>query len=65
MDREKEEKWLEKKFREAGLTEKQVEAGLKYYRNFCRPLDINVAKSRRMFLKNIKMMKESFKKKRW
>ena len=53
---------LEKILREQGLTEKQVKAGIKYYLNFCKRHDINLAKSARMIVKMVKNMREYYEK---
>jgi len=53
---------LEKILREKGLTEKQVEAGVKYYLNFCKRHNINLAKSIRMIEKLIVKMREYYEK---
>ena len=53
-------KYLEKLLREAKLTDKQVEAGLKYYRKFCKPLGIYEGKCARMIIRMIKNMREAF-----
>jgi len=52
--------WLKKELQREGLTDEQVEAGIKYYKNFCKKFDINIAKSKRMFINNIENMKEAF-----
>ncbi|MEM1928318.1 MAG: hypothetical protein QXS85_06275 [Acidilobaceae archaeon] len=36
-----------------------MEAGVRYYLNFCRPLGINLAKSVRMIVRMIENMKRS------
>lgn len=55
-------KQLKKILRERGLTNKQVEAGIKYYMNFCKRLDINIAKSVRMITKMVERMREYYEK---
>ena len=45
--------------REAGLTDRQVEAGLKYYRKFCRPLGIWDGKCARMIVRMVRNMREA------
>ena len=53
---------LEKILREKGLTEDQIKAGIKYYLNFCRRHDLNLAKSVRMITRMIERMKEYYEK---
>lgn len=53
---------LERMLREHGLTEKQIKAGIKYYENFCKKHDINLAKSVRMIVKMVKNMREYYEK---
>jgi len=53
---------LEKILREKGLTDEQVKAGIKYYLNFCKPFDINLAKSIRMIVQMVKGMREFYEK---
>ncbi|MEM1868575.1 MAG: hypothetical protein QXU90_00475 [Acidilobaceae archaeon] len=42
--------------RREGLTERQIEAGINYYLNFCKKHDINIAKSARMIVRMVKNM---------
>ncbi|MEM4480845.1 MAG: hypothetical protein QXG58_06355 [Candidatus Bathyarchaeia archaeon] len=51
---------LEKILREQGLTEDQVKAGVKYYLNFCKRHDLNLAKSVRMIVQMVKGMREYY-----
>lgn len=51
---------LEKILREKGLTEKQIKAGIKYYENFCKRHNINIAKSARMIIKMIENMRKYY-----
>lgn len=51
---------IERELRKRGLTEKQVEAGIKYYLNFCRKFDINPAKSVRMIVRMIENMRKHY-----
>ncbi|MBO3755063.1 MAG: hypothetical protein FGF53_09370 [Candidatus Brockarchaeota archaeon] len=53
---------LEKILREKGLTEEQVKAGVKYYLNFCKRHDLNLAKSVRMIVQMVKGMREYYEK---
>jgi hypothetical protein len=53
---------LEKILREKGLTEEQVKAGVKYYLNFCKRHDLNLAKSARMIVQMVKGMREYYEK---
>jgi hypothetical protein len=53
---------LERILREKGLTEEQVKAGVKYYLNFCKRHDLNLAKSVRMILKMVEGMKRHYEK---
>ena len=57
-----EKKRIEKILRERGLTEQQVEAGVRYYLKFCKPLDINTAKCLRMIERMVKNMREFYEK---
>jgi len=50
---------IAKALREAGLTGRQVEAGLRYYRKFCRPLGIWDGKCVRMIVRMVKNMREA------
>ncbi|MEM1820595.1 MAG: hypothetical protein QXU64_03270 [Thermofilaceae archaeon] len=50
---------IRRELRRRGLTDRQVEAGVRYYLNFCRPLGINLAKSVRMIVRMIENMKRS------
>jgi len=49
-------KAFEEILREEGLTEKQIEAGVKYYINFCLKFDIPPKKGARMFIECIRNM---------
>lgn len=51
---------LAEALRRHGLTEAQVEAGVRYYLNFCRRHDINLAKSVRMIVKMVRRMRERY-----
>ncbi|MEM3389793.1 MAG: hypothetical protein QW491_10345 [Thermoproteota archaeon] len=51
---------LEKILREQGLTEEQVKAGVKYYLNFCKRHNLNLAKSVRMIVQMVKGMREYY-----
>ena len=53
---------LEKILREKGLTEEQVKAGVKYYLNFCKRHNLNLAKSVRMIVQMVKGMREYYEK---
>lgn len=53
---------LEKILREEGLTEEQVKAGVKYYLNFCKRHNLNLAKSVRMIVQMVKGMREYYEK---
>jgi len=53
---------LEKILREKGLTEEQVKAGVKYYLNFCKRHDLNLAKSVKMIVQMVKGMREYYEK---
>lgn len=53
---------LEKVLREQGLTEEQVKAGVKYYLNFCKRHNLNLAKSVRMIVQMVKGMREYYEK---
>jgi len=53
---------LEKILREQGLTEEQVKAGVKYYLNFCKRHDLNLAKSVRMIVQMVRGMREYYEK---
>jgi len=53
---------LEKVLREQGLTEEQVKAGVKYYLNFCKRHDLNLAKSVRMIIQMVRGMREYYEK---
>ncbi|MEM0096157.1 MAG: hypothetical protein QW660_05930 [Candidatus Bathyarchaeia archaeon] len=51
---------LEKILREQGLTDEQVKAGVKYYLNFCKRHNLNLAKSVRMIVQMVKGMREYY-----
>jgi len=55
-------RYIEKELRERGFTERQIEAGIKYYLNFCSKFDINPAKSVRMIIRMIENMRNSIQK---
>ncbi|MEM1820361.1 MAG: hypothetical protein QXU64_02085 [Thermofilaceae archaeon] len=50
---------IRRELRRRGLTERQIEAGIRYYLNFCKPLGINPAKSVRMIVRMIESMRRS------
>jgi len=52
------EERIRKILEELGLNPKQVEAGLKYYRNFCVKLEIPESKCVRMIYEMIENMKK-------
>jgi len=53
---------LEKILREKGLTEEQIKAGIRYYTNFCKRHDLNLAKSVRMIVQMVRGMREYYEK---
>lgn len=61
MDKElRKIKELERALRRAGLANKQIEAGIKYYVNFCRRHDIGVVRASKMIKNMIKGMKRRY-----
>jgi hypothetical protein len=48
---------VEEELRRLGLTDRQVEAGMKYYLRFCVPLGISVHKSVRMIRRIVENMR--------
>ncbi|MEM1750727.1 MAG: hypothetical protein QW088_07415 [Desulfurococcaceae archaeon] len=53
-------KKIEEVLREKGLTDDQIKAGIKYYLNFCKRHDLNIAKSVRMIVRMIEGMRKSY-----
>jgi len=53
-------KRIEEILREKGLTDDQIKAGIKYYLNFCKRHDLNIAKSVRMIVRMIEGMRKSY-----
>ena len=48
--------------RERGLTNRQIEAGIRYYRNFASKFDIPIPIAANMIVKMIEGMREKFEK---
>jgi len=51
---------LRRMLEEEGLSEKQVKAGVRYYKNFGRKFDWNIFKSKKKFLKCLKNMRKGY-----
>jgi hypothetical protein len=55
-----EERELAEVLRRRGLTERQVEAGLRYYERFASKFDIPPARAAKMIVKMVKNMRRAF-----
>jgi len=59
-EREKELRRLRYRLYKHGLTPRQVRAGSKYYRKFCKPLDIPMGKCILMVVRMVENMRKAY-----